>query len=89
VDIIGKFLKDGVDATRQIAQTSRTDKGNLRFDLLTLNGRPNHVTIFEAWSGREAMNAHWAAAHTKAYRERYHPMSGSLYDERIYEVLAK
>jgi len=41
----------------------------------------------EAWKDRNAFDAHGMAAHTRQFRDRLAPMSGALYDERLYVVL--
>ena len=39
------------------------------------------------WRNRAAYNAHIAAASTRDFREKLGPMSGALYDERLYKRL--
>jgi quinol monooxygenase YgiN len=67
---------------------SRKDRGMLRFDLLQhVDPRQNHITVLEAWDSTAAMEAHRAAAHTKTFRGKLHPILGALYDERVYRPL--
>jgi quinol monooxygenase YgiN len=87
VDIIPPKKDDGVAATKALAEKSRGTPGNFRFDALTQANRPNHMTIVESWRSKAAQDAHTAAAHTKTYRTGLTPMSGSLYDERLYTML--
>ena len=87
VDIVPKLKDEGVAAVKQLAETSRGDKGNLRFDALTQASRPNHMTLVEVWSGPQAGEAHGSAEHTKSFRATLMPMSGSLFDERHYRAL--
>ena len=54
---------------------------------LTQASRTNHMTVVEIWADRKAMEAHSTASHMKQYREKLLPMSGSLYDERLYRAL--
>jgi quinol monooxygenase YgiN len=49
--------------------------------------RPNHFTVVEVWRDRAAFDAHGMAAHTRRFREQLAPMSGALYDERLYAIL--
>ena len=72
---------------QRLAEDSRRDDGNLRFDILLHTMKANHLTIIEAWRDRKALDAHAAAAHTKQYREDFGPMAGSPVDERIFERL--
>jgi quinol monooxygenase YgiN len=70
---------------QRLAEDSRRDEGNLRFDVLQHTQRANHYTVIEAWRDQKAADAHAAAAHTKQYREEFAPMAGSPLDERVFE----
>jgi quinol monooxygenase YgiN len=72
---------------QQLAEMSRHDDGNVRFDVLQQRSRQNHFTIVEVWRDQKAFDAHAIAAHTRQFREQFQPMSGSLYDERLYRAL--
>ena len=87
VDIVPKLKDDGVAATKDLAATGRKQKGNVRFEALTQASRTNHMTVVEIWADRKAMEAHSTALHMKQYREKLLPMSGSLYDERLYKSM--
>ena len=87
VDIVPDRKDIGISALRKFAEGSRSDGGLGRFDVLQQNSRPNHFTLVEAWADRTALEGHAVAAHTRAFREELMPMSGSLYDERLYRVL--
>lgn len=87
VDIVPKMKEEGVASVKQLAEASRGDKGNLRYDALTQTSRPNHMTLVETWSDRKAVEAHGNAAHTVQFREKLTPMSGSLFDERLYHAM--
>jgi len=71
---------------RQLAEDSRKDAGNLRFDVLLHTMRGNHFTVVEAWRNQQALDAHVAAAHTKQYRDTLQPLTGSPLDERAYRA---
>ena len=71
----------------QYAADSRKDPGSIRFDVLVQDGRLNHFTFVEEWQSREAFEAHNAAAHTRAFREKLHPSPGSPFDERVHNLL--
>ena len=87
VDVIPTFKDQGTGLVKELAETSRKDAGNLRFDALTQSSRANHMTVVEAWQDRKAFDEHIAAAHVKKFREALGPMSGSLYDERLYLLI--
>lgn len=77
---------DATTLLRKLADESRADAGNLRFDILQHTQRANHFTIIEAWRTRAARDRHAAAAHTKAYREALQPLIGSPLDERLMKL---
>lgn len=87
VDIIPKGKDVGVALVQQLAASGRGDKGNVRFEALTQDSRTNHMTVVEIWADRKALEAHGMAAHKKAFREKLSPLSGSLYDERLFKAL--
>jgi quinol monooxygenase YgiN len=72
---------------QQLAETSRHEDGNVRFEVLQQNNRQNHCTIVEIWQDQKARTAHVMARHTRQFREKFQPLSGSLYDERLYTAL--
>jgi quinol monooxygenase YgiN len=72
---------------RRLAEASRQEPGNLRFDVLQHTMRANHFTVIEAWRNLRALEAHVAAAHTRQYRDELQPMTGSPLDERVYAAV--
>ena len=62
---------------RKLAEDSRRDEGNMRFDVMQHTMRANHFTVVETWQNQKAFDAHVAAAHTKQYRDELQPMTGS------------
>ena len=87
VDVIPPRKDDCVALLKQLAEASRKDAGHVRFDVVQQTNRPNHFTVVEAWEDRKAFDAHGMAAHTRQFRDQLAPMSGSLYDERLYVAL--
>jgi quinol monooxygenase YgiN len=87
VDLIPTFKDAGVDKVKAFAEQSRGTSGNLRFDVLTQASRTNHMTVVESWSTAAAKDAHVAEPFVRSFRETLIPMSGSLYDERVYRPL--
>jgi quinol monooxygenase YgiN len=78
----------GVAAMLQrLAEESRREPDNLRFDVIQHTQRANHFTVIEAWRNRNAHDAHAAAPHTKRYRDEFAPMAGSPLDERLFQIL--
>jgi quinol monooxygenase YgiN len=87
VDVVPPKKDEAIEALKQLAGPSRGEAGNLRFEVLQQASRPNHSTLVEIWKDQRALEAHEMAAHTKAFREQVTPMSGSLYDQRLYKLL--
>lgn len=87
VDVIPPKKDDAIVALQTLAQASRGESGNMRYDLLQQNSRPNHFTLAEIWKDQNALESHEVAAHTAKFREVLHPMSGALFDQRLYKSL--
>jgi quinol monooxygenase YgiN len=87
VDVIPAQRDNGTAIVKQLADESRNDNGNLRFDVVTQVNRQNHFTLIEMWRDSRSAEAHGMAGHTRTFRERLGPASGALYDERLYSVL--
>jgi quinol monooxygenase YgiN len=68
----------------RVAQASRAEAGNARFDALQHNVRANHFTVIEGWQSQQALDEHRAASQTRQYRNELGPALGSPLDERIY-----
>jgi len=63
---------------------SRKDAGCARYEVFQQDARPNHFSAVSVWSNRAAFDAHIVAGHTTDFRKKLTPLSGALYDERIY-----
>jgi quinol monooxygenase YgiN len=87
VDFIPPKKDEGVAALKAIVEPSRKEAGNARFDALQQTSRPNHETLVEIWQDQKALDAHAAAAHMRDFRIQTLPMSGALYDERLYHAI--
>jgi quinol monooxygenase YgiN len=70
-----------------LAQASRLEEGNVRFDVLLHTMRSNHFQVIETWQSQKALDNHAAAAHTKKYRDDLQAALGSPLDERIYKAI--
>jgi quinol monooxygenase YgiN len=86
-DIVPPKREEGAAEVRKLAEASRGTAGNLGFDALVQASRLNHLTLVEVWTDAAAREAHSAAAPTRSFRTAFGPMSGALYDERLYTLL--
>jgi quinol monooxygenase YgiN len=84
VDVPPPF-KDTVEPMlRQLSEASRSESGNLRFEVGQQANRSNHFTVVELWVDQAAYESHVASTHTRQFRDKLGQMLGALYDERLY-----
>jgi len=84
VDVIPPKKDEAIGNLQRLAGPSRSEPGNLRYEVQQQNSRPNHFTLVEIWHDQNALEAHETATHTRAFRDLLLPMSGSLFDQRLY-----
>ena len=87
MDVIPPSKDDCIVMLKKLADDTRKESDAVRFEAWQQNNRANHFTVTEIWKNRAALDAHIAAASTKEFREKLGPMSGALYDERLYTSL--
>jgi quinol monooxygenase YgiN len=87
VDVVPPQKDNAVAELKVLAEESRKQTGNLRFDVWQQVNRPNHFTVIEAWSNRGAFDLHQMQRPTKEFRGKLITMTGALYDERLYNAL--
>ena len=87
VDVPPPQKDQAIQLLEALSTAARKDNGNLWFDVLQQNDRPNHFTLFEGWHNRKAFDASIMAAHTKDFRQKLNPLEGALYDERLYQAV--
>jgi len=87
VDVIPPRKDDGVAALQQLGDASRLERGNLRFEVVQQSNRPNHFTVVEVWNNARALEEHSMAASTRQFRDALAPITGALYDERMYTAV--
>ncbi|MFL6797690.1 MAG: putative quinol monooxygenase [Xanthobacteraceae bacterium] len=87
VDVPPPKKDDCIAALKTLVAASRKEPASVRFDIFQQGSRPNHFTVVEIWKDQAAYEAHITASHTKAFRDELTPMTGALYDERLYHAL--
>jgi quinol monooxygenase YgiN len=87
IDLIGTKKDEGLAALKQLKLDSMKETSVLLFNIWQQNSRPNHLTLIEIWRGTAALERHEIAEHTRKFREALLPMSGSLYDQRLYQAM--
>ncbi len=63
----GKDIQQARDALNNLAIETRKEPGNLKFSVLQQRDKPESFTLWECWGDDNALQQHFAAAHTKAY----------------------
>jgi quinol monooxygenase YgiN len=84
IDVGSRPRETGINLVREMALRSRDDEGSIRFMVLTWGGRTNHMSVIEIWESDAAREAHVISDHMKEFRRTLMPISGAMYDERIY-----
>ena len=81
--------KDEAEALlKSLAEQSRKDEGNARYDVFQQNApRANHFTVFAAWNDENAFALNQTTANTRQFRVLLGPLLGAPYDERLYKPL--
>jgi quinol monooxygenase YgiN len=87
VDVFPNYKEEAIALVTALAEASRKMPGNLLFDVVQVDGHPNHFTLLTGWRDRAAFDAALTAAATKDFRRRLTPLEGALYDERLYRAL--
>ena len=87
VDVPPPKKDECIAALKTLVADSRKEAGSVRFEVFQQGNRPNHFTVVEVWKDQGAYDAHITAAPTKKFRDQLTPMSGALYDERLYKAV--
>ena len=87
VDVIPPRKDDGLAAVKQLGEDGRKEGGNARFEVVQQTNRPNHFTVVEIWKDAKAVDAHSMTEATRQFRDKLGPMSGALYDERLFKAV--
>lgn len=87
VDVPPPKKDECIVALKALVAASRKEPGSVRFDIFQQGSRPNHFTVVEIWKGQGAYDTHITATDTKKFRDQLTPMSGALYDERLYKAI--
>jgi quinol monooxygenase YgiN len=82
IEVVPSATEHAIDLLREQARASRSERGNVRFQILQRSGRPNHFAMLDAWDSQEARDRNSAATHTRAFRDALEPLLYAPYDER-------
>ena len=85
VDIAGTNNRDAAnEMLKQMSEGGRKEPGAVRFEVWQQANRPNHFTVVEVWKDAASRDSHVVAASTRALRDKFGPIIGALYDDRVY-----
>ncbi len=87
VDVFPAGKDQAAALVTALAEANRKMPGNLMFDVLQVQGHPNHFTLVQGWRDRKAFDASLMAPSTREFRQKITPLEGALYDERLYHAL--
>ena len=87
VDVTPNNVDDALEHLQTMAAASLAEAGNERFEVLVQSNRRNHFSVVERWENADERLEHIDASHSRMFRENIYPLSGALYDERLYRAL--
>jgi len=84
VDVMPPY-KDACATLLKVLQSeSLRDHGNVAYNVLRQEHELNHFTVAEIWASQQDFEKHAGATHTVSFRQKLLPMTGALYDERLF-----
>jgi (4S)-4-hydroxy-5-phosphonooxypentane-2,3-dione isomerase len=85
LDVFPPGIEKTLAAARAVAETTRKDEGNLRYDVVrSVNPPQSHTTFLAAWRDRKAFDAYESSPHARQFRDTVGPLLGSPFDDRLY-----
>jgi quinol monooxygenase YgiN len=87
VEVMPNAVGSGAALLKHYRDASRSDSGNLRFDVFAEIARPNRFVILETWRDQAALADHVQSAATAQFREQLKAIEDAPYDERIGNAL--
>ena len=73
VHVTAGHEEDFRNATKINHERTRTEPGNLRFDVLQSQTDPTHFTLYEVYRSEDAVAAHKATEHYRCWRDTVAP----------------
>lgn len=63
----GKDIKQAAEALNKLAAITRQETGNITFEVLQHQTKPENFTLWECWDDDKALEKHFTLPHTLAY----------------------
>jgi len=83
VELMPNAVSSAEALLRRYSNSSRTQPGNLQFDVLHEIARPSRFAILEAWADEAALESHERAASTLHFRDRLEAVQNAPSDKRV------
>lgn len=74
IDVKPEAVEPFIAATLANARGTRTEPGNLRFDVLRAPDNPNQFTLYEVYISDDAIAAHRVSAHYQQWAAAVEPL---------------
>jgi quinol monooxygenase YgiN len=87
VDVPPPSKDSCVTELKTLSEAVRKEAGNERYEVQQQANRPNHFTVVQVWKDRKSFDTHIAGTPERQFRDKLTPMTGALYDERIYKAI--
>ena len=87
VDVPPPRREEAEALLKTVAEESRKDEGNIRYDVYQESLRTNHFTVFATWRDAKAFESHEVKPHVRRFREALGSMLGAPYDDRLYKTI--
>jgi quinol monooxygenase YgiN len=84
VDVMPPYKDACAALLKDMQSNSLHDHGNIAYNVLRQEHELNHFTVAEIWASKQDFDKHIGATHTVSFRQRLLPMTGALYDERLF-----
>ena len=87
VDVMPPYADGAASLLKAMRADTPRDHGNIAYNVLRQEHEPNHFAVAEVWASPRDQEAHLGAGHTVSFRQKLLPMTGALYDERIFKAV--
>lgn len=74
VQVVPSLCDEFISATIENATSTRSEPGNIRFDVLRMNDDPARFFLYEVYKDDESFRAHQRTPHYLKWKERVAPM---------------
>jgi quinol monooxygenase YgiN len=82
IEVVPSAQGEATGLLKQVAEASRKEAGNQRYDILQRIDRENQFVILEAWTDQKAAEAHAGGGVLKPFKDKLKPLQTGFYDER-------